>query len=39
MEKRTGTLTLRVRDLARTRAFHEDGLGWPHDGGKSDITV
>jgi uncharacterized protein len=38
MEKRLGTLTLGVRDLARARKFYEDGLGWSRDGGESDIA-
>ena len=38
MEKRLGTLTLGVRDLARSRAFYEQGLGWTRDGGEDDIA-
>jgi uncharacterized protein len=38
MEKRLGTLTLGVRDLARSRAFYEQGLGWARDGGEDDIA-
>jgi catechol 2,3-dioxygenase-like lactoylglutathione lyase family enzyme len=38
MEKRLGTVTLGVRDLARGRGFYEDGLGWTRDGGESDIA-
>jgi catechol 2,3-dioxygenase-like lactoylglutathione lyase family enzyme len=38
MEKRLGTLTLGVRDLARARAFYEKGLGWTRDGGADDIA-
>jgi catechol 2,3-dioxygenase-like lactoylglutathione lyase family enzyme len=38
MEKRLGTLTLGVRDLARARKFYEEGLGWTRDGGESDIA-
>ena len=28
MDKRLGSLTLGVRDLARSRAFYKQGLGW-----------
>jgi catechol 2,3-dioxygenase-like lactoylglutathione lyase family enzyme len=38
MEKRLGTLTLGVRDLAKARAFYEQGLGWTRDGGEADIA-
>lgn len=38
MEKRLGTLTLGVRDLARARRFYEEGLGWTRDGGEDDIA-
>jgi len=38
MDKRLGTLTLGVRDLARARRFYEAGLGWTRDGGESDIA-
>ena len=38
MEKRLGTLTLGVRDLARARRFYEHGLGWTRDGGEDDIA-
>lgn len=38
MDKRVGTITLGVRDLARARRFYEDGLGWTRDGGESDIA-
>jgi uncharacterized protein len=38
MDKRLGTLTLGVRDLARSRRFYEQGLGWTRDGGEDDIA-
>jgi catechol 2,3-dioxygenase-like lactoylglutathione lyase family enzyme len=38
MEKRLGTVTLGVRDLAKARRFYEEGLGWTRDGGESDIA-
>jgi catechol 2,3-dioxygenase-like lactoylglutathione lyase family enzyme len=38
MDKRLGTITLGVRDLARARQFYETGLGWTRDGGESDIA-
>lgn len=38
MEKRIGTITLAVRDLARARRFYEQGLGWTRDGGEDDIA-
>jgi catechol 2,3-dioxygenase-like lactoylglutathione lyase family enzyme len=38
MEKRLGALTLGVRDLAKARAFYEQGLGWTRDGGEADIA-
>ena len=38
MEQRLGTLTLGVRDLARSRAFYEQGLGWTRAGGEDDIA-
>jgi len=38
MEKRLGTVTLGVRDLARARRFYEEGLGWTRDGGEADIA-
>lgn len=38
MEKRLGTLTLGVKNLARARKFYEVGLGWTRDGGESDIA-
>ena len=38
MDKRLGTLTLGVRDLARARTFYEEGLGWSRDGGEHDIA-
>ena len=37
MEKRLGTLTLGVRDLAGSRAFYEQGLGWTRDGGEDRL--
>jgi uncharacterized protein len=33
MEQRLTMVTLGVRDLARARAFYEDGLGWALGGG------
>jgi catechol 2,3-dioxygenase-like lactoylglutathione lyase family enzyme len=38
MEKRLGTITLGVEDLAKARAFYERGLGWTCDGGEADIA-
>lgn len=38
MEQRLGAVTLGVRDLARSRAFYEGGLGWTRDGGEDDIA-
>jgi catechol 2,3-dioxygenase-like lactoylglutathione lyase family enzyme len=38
MEKRLGSLTLAVRDLARSRDFYEHGRGWTRDGGEDDIA-
>jgi catechol 2,3-dioxygenase-like lactoylglutathione lyase family enzyme len=38
MEKRLGTVTLGVHDLARARRFYEAGLGWTRDGGEDDIA-
>ncbi len=38
MEQRLGVVTLGVRDLARSRAFYEQGLGWRRDGGAGDIA-
>jgi catechol 2,3-dioxygenase-like lactoylglutathione lyase family enzyme len=38
MEKRLGTLTLGVRDLARSRKFYEEGLGWTRDGREADMA-
>jgi catechol 2,3-dioxygenase-like lactoylglutathione lyase family enzyme len=38
MEKRLGTVTLGVRNLARARQFYEQGLGWTRDGGEDDIA-
>ncbi|HMJ12247.1 MAG TPA: VOC family protein [Polyangiaceae bacterium] len=38
MEKRLGTITLGVNDLARARRFYEEGLGWSRDGGEDDIA-
>jgi uncharacterized protein len=38
MDKRLGAVTLGVRDLARSRAFYERGLGWTRDGGEEDIA-
>jgi uncharacterized protein len=38
MEKRLGTVTLGVHDLARSRRFYEQGLGWTADGGEDDIA-
>jgi uncharacterized protein len=38
MDKRIGTITLGVRDLARARRFYEAGLGWTRDGGEDDIA-
>ena len=38
MDKRLGTLTLGVHNLARARAFYEGGLGWTRDGGEDDIA-
>ena len=38
MEQRLGVITLGVPDLARSRAFYEEGLGWRRSGGDDDIV-
>src|SRR5687768_9945485 len=38
MEPRLSVITLGVRDIARARAFYEQGLGWQRVGGEDDVA-
>lgn len=38
MEQRLAAITLGVRDIARARAFYEQGMGWGRDGGEDDVA-
>ncbi|CAN5144934.1 VOC family protein [soil metagenome] len=38
MDQRISTITLGVGDLARSRRFYEQGLGWTRGGGADDIA-
>lgn len=38
MEQRLSVITLGVSDLARSRRFYEEGLGWQRGGGEDDVA-
>ena len=38
MDQRLSVITLGVRDIARSRKFFEEGLGWHRDGGEDDVA-
>src|SRR5437764_12372560 len=38
MEQRLSVITLGVHDIARSRHFYEEGLGWHRDAGEEDVA-
>ena len=38
MDQRLSVITLGVHDIARSRRFYEDGLGWQRNAGEDDVA-
>ncbi|MDB4884068.1 MAG: hypothetical protein JWL95_2834 [Gemmatimonadetes bacterium] len=38
MDQRLSVITLGVHDIARSRQFYENGLGWHRDAGEDDVA-